>query len=171
MHQQQRHRHNHHTPSSHHSPRSHHTPSSRRRHLPTPTQHDQRHSPSNEHRVVTLPAGWMEARHGHGENPAKMPARTAPPKAHHLPVSEARSGRGRGGVSSPDWRLCLCFHIGSLNQMQQEKELVESILKLVGLRSTFSAICIITLLPYLIRNHKACGLQELKKVLKIKIDL
>ena len=36
--------------------------------------------------------------------PAKTPARTAPPNAHHLPVSEARSGRGRGGVSSPDWR-------------------------------------------------------------------
>ena len=35
--------------------------------------------------------------------PAKTPARTAPLKAHHLPVSEARRGRGRGGVSSPDW--------------------------------------------------------------------
>ena len=32
--------------------------------------------------------------------PAKTPARTAAAKAHHLPVSEARSGRGRGGVSS-----------------------------------------------------------------------
>ena len=37
--------------------------------------------------------------------PAKTPARTAPPKAHHLPSNfGARRGRRRGGVSSPDWR-------------------------------------------------------------------
>ena len=42
-----------------------HTSSSRRRHLPY--THDQRHSPSNEHGVVTLSAGRMETRRGRGE--------------------------------------------------------------------------------------------------------
>ena len=136
MHKQQRSRgkhhtpRSHHTPSSHHTPRSHHTPSSHQARddatSPTPTQHDQRHSPSNEHRVVTLPAGRMEARHGRGafsrqnararrryyNGTRGFPALFPFPRTEvdlrdpaHLPVSEARRGRGRGGVSSPDWRV------------------------------------------------------------------
>ena len=37
--------------------------------------------------------------------PPKTPARTAPAKDHPPSKSKARRGRGRGGVSSPDWRV------------------------------------------------------------------
>ena len=93
-----------------------HTPSSRRRHLPYNNTHHQRHSPSNVHRVVTLPEGRMKTRRGGGEmsrRNARMDHRnksassssacfrSVATKAHlpHLPVSEARKGRGEG------WRV------------------------------------------------------------------
>ena len=95
-----------------------HTPSSRRRHLPY--THHQRHSPSNEHRVVTLPAGRMETRRGF---PPKRPREPLPwlsigeislqnARVDHSNkcssssacFSEARKGKGEGSVSSPDWR-------------------------------------------------------------------
>ena len=39
--------------------------------------------------------------------PAETPVWITPTNPTHLPVSEARSGRGRAGVSSPDWRTRL----------------------------------------------------------------
>ena len=56
--------------------------------------------------MVTLPAGRMEARHGRGEISHQNARADRPTKGSSSPSkSEARRGRGRGGVSSPDWRV------------------------------------------------------------------
>ena len=102
---------------------------------PTTTQHHQLHSPSNVHRVVTLPAGRMEMRRGGGEVSRQSARadrccegsvsacfsearRDVPPKRPRGSLQQIRlicllvfpkrgKAGGRGSVSSPDWRTRL----------------------------------------------------------------